>query len=283
MEEKLLAFAATALNLEQAEVKELLEQDGGLEELTSKYTAHIKATKDAGYKSAERKVNTQYEQALKEKFGLQSDAKGLDLIEEVNEVIETKIATAKPTELSEAQIKKHPLYLNLEKQTQEIEKTVTSKFEQELKQKEEAWQQEKVFTSAKEKALTIIDSLKPILSEDPQKAAVQKSVIIEKLSAYKFLDNNGELVLLDKEGNRLENEHGHAVKFEEVVKTITTSYYDLQKVEQKSSASRQPNEGTPPTVTAPKTGDEYAKILADPNLTTEQKAAARDAWYASQS
>lgn len=283
MEEKLLAFAATALNLEQDEVKELLTQDGGLTELTAKYTAHIKATKDAGYKSAERKVNTQYEQALKEKFNIQSDAKGLDLIEEASEQVETKLASAKPAEITEVQIKKHPLFLNLEKQLQENTTTLTSKFEQELKLKEEAWQQEKVFTSAKEKALSIIDSLKPILSEDPQKAANQKAVLIEKLSAYKFQDNNGELLLLDKDGNRLENEHGHAVKFDEVVKTITTSYYDLQKVEQRSSASRQPGEGTPPSVAVPKNGEEYTKILADPNLTQEQKMAARDAWYASQS
>jgi hypothetical protein len=280
MEEKLLAFAATALNLEQAEVKELLEQDGGLEELTAKYTAHIKATKDAGYKSAERKVNTQYEQALKEKFGLQSDAKGLELIEEASEAIETKLATAKPTEITETQIKKHPLFLNMEKQLQDVEKNLTTKFEQEKSQLQEAWQQEKVFTTAKEKATAVIDSLNLVLDPDPAKAAAQKSIIIRDLEQYKFMDNNGELVLLDKEGNRLENETGHAIRFEDAVKKIATTYFTPQKVEQKSSPNRQADEANAPIVTMPKNADEYRKLLMDDTIEPAKKQEVIEAYNA---
>jgi hypothetical protein len=271
MEEKLLAFTAKALNLEQDEIKDILATDGGTEILDAKLVAHLKDQKDSGFKSAERKSNTNWESKLKAAFELQSDTKGLALIEEALEVIETKLQTAKPTEITETQIKKHPLFLNMEKQLQDVEKNLTTKFEQEKSQLQEAWQQEKVFTTAKEKATAVIDSLNLVLDPDPAKAAAQKSIIIRDLEQYKFMDNSGELVLLDKEGNRLENETGHAIKFEDAVKKIATTYFTPQKVEQRSSPNRQAEEGTAPIVTMPKTREEYAKFLNDTSIEPSKK------------
>lgn len=272
MEEQLLEFTAKALNISKDEVKEILEDEsnGGLETLVQKDAARIKSIKDTGYKSAERKINGQWESKLVSTFGLQSDTKGPELIDEVKEVVETKIAEVKPAkEITEVQIKKHPEFLKLEKQLQESETTFDEKLKKLVAEKEEAFQQERLFVDVKSTGLQLFESLKPDLSQDPERAANQKKIFLRELENYKYQKEGNELILLDREtGERLNNEQGYPKKFEDLVRSITTSYFDLQASEPRASSGRKPDESTTmPTVQVPKTREEYTKYLdsdADP-------------------
>jgi hypothetical protein len=275
----LLEFAAKALNMTQDEVQEIVDQDGGLEQLTQAYAAHVKTVKDSGYKAAERKVNKTWEDKLKADFDLQSDTVGTALLDEVQDALTQRQPKPETKELTEAQLKKLPYVMQLEKRAQEAETSAEEKWKKVLAEKEEAWQQKELFGTVKESALGIIDTLKPVLSQDPAKAQAQKNVILRELEQnYRFLRNGDEIVLLDKEtGERLDNESGHAVRFEDVVKKHTTSYYDLQASDPRSSSGRKPDEQAP-TVAMPKNKAEYIKLLSDESIPAEEKMKAIEAY-----
>ena len=277
----LLEFTAKALNMSQDEVQEIVDQDGGLEQLTQAYAAHVKTVKDSGYKAAERKVNKAWEDKLKADFDLQSDTVGTALLDEVQDALTQRQPKPETKELNEAQLKKLPFVMQLEKRLQEAETSAEEKWKKVLAEKEEAWQQKELFGTVKESALGIIDTLKPVLSQDPAKAQAQKNVILRELEQnYRFMRNGDEIVLLDKEtGERLDNENGHALRFEDVVKKHTTSYYDLQASDPRSSSARKPDEQAP-TVTKPKDEQELSKTLANPNLSAQEKQQAIDMFYA---
>ncbi len=283
MEEQLLEFAAKALNMSQEEVKETLTQDGGLEQLTQAYAAHVKTVKDSGYKAAERKVNKAWEDKLKADFDLQSDTVGTALLDEVQDALTQRQPKPETKELNEAQLKKLPYVMQLEKKLQEAETSAEEKWKKVLAEKEEAWQQKELFGTVKESALGIIDTLKPVLSQDPAKAQAQKNVILRELEQnYRFMRNGDEIVLLDKEtGERLDNENGHALRFEDVVKKHTTSYYDLQVSEQRSSSARKPDEQAP-SVAMPKNKAEYVKLLSDESISAEDKMKLVEAYESAQ-
>jgi hypothetical protein len=282
MEEQLLAFAAKALNISQEEVKETLanEENGGLETLLQKDATRIKETKDAGYKSAERKVNTTWEQRLKEKFSLQSDAKGTELIDIALEEVESKTAAAKPTEITETMLKKHPLYLSLEKQAQEIATAKDQEWQQKLAEKEEAFQQKELLQGVKSRAKSILDSLKPILSTDPKKAETQvNELFLSKLERVRYQPEGDSFLLINTEtGERLENAQGHAIKFEDYVKELASSAFDFQAVEQRSSSARNTDEQSTRLVAVPKNKAEYIKLLSDDSIPAEDKMKAVEAY-----
>src|SRR5690242_19866085 len=94
--ELLESFLSSTLKMDKAGVAELLESDGSpkadaLEKLLEKNKVHIatvtKGKFDEGYKASEKKVKTDFEKQLKEKFEVDSDKTGIDL---VSEIIENK-------------------------------------------------------------------------------------------------------------------------------------------------------------------------------------------------
>jgi len=288
MEKKLLEFTTKVLNMTEDEVKETLtEENGGLDKLQKAYADHLKNVKDAGYKAAERKVNKTWEEKIKADFELQSDAQGTQLIDEVQQVLEERVSKQQPEkkEITEAMLKKQPYVLELENKLQNAEKTTAEKYEKLLAEKEEAYQQKELFNEVKGVALAQFESLKPVLSTDPHRAKAQKDIFIDRLANYKFMKEKDEIIVLKADGERLDDETtGHRVKFEDVVKNITTQYFDLQAAEPRSSSGRKQEESTTaPTVAVPKSREEYGKLLADTSIPHEQKKAIQDAWYASQS
>ena len=286
MEEILLEFAAKALNISQDEVKQILEDEstGGLETLVQKDAARIKATKDAGYKSAERKINASWEGKLQSTFGVQSDTKGPELIDEVNEAIEAKEAEQKPTkEVTEAQIKKHPDYLRLEKQLQDAEKTFEEKLKNTVAEKEEAFTQRELFGEFKTFALDFIDNeLKLNLSTDANRARAQKNDLMEKIEAkFKIQKEGDSYVFIDKATDeRVNNAQGYPITDKELVKNVATTYYDPQVAEARTSSARKPDESTttPTAVTVPKNREEYAKYL-DSDATPQEKTQVMELYH----
>ncbi|WP_187260743.1 hypothetical protein [Pontibacter beigongshangensis] len=283
MEEKLLAFVSKALNMNEDEIKEILEDEsnGGLEALTKKYSDHVKSVKDTGYKAGERKVNTAWENKIKADFNIQSETKGIELIDEVQEVIESKATEQKPAkDITVEAIKKHPEFIKMETAAQEAERRAEEKYQKILAEKEEAYAQKELFNEVKSIGLQQFESLKPILSSDPNRAAAQKQILIRELENYKFQKEGNEFIVLKPDGDRLENETGHRVKFEDVVKNITTQYFDLQTAEPRASTGRKPDEQTTtPSIAVPKNREEYIKYL-DSDAPASEKEQVKQLYYA---
>jgi len=80
-----------------------------------------------------------------------------------------------------------------------------------------------------------IDGLNPKFSEDKTKASNQKKMIIDRLSNMNYKVDNDRVTLLDSKGELLEDEHRNPIKFEDKVKELTTSLFDLNASKKRSS------------------------------------------------
>jgi hypothetical protein len=283
MEEKyksLLAFVATALGVAKSDVEAKLEDATGESELLDLHKQKVQEQKktnfDDGYKKANKEVKYAFEKDLKEKFDLNSDKTGLDLVEEL---LTVKGKEAAPGEVTEDVIKKHPLYLAKEKEVANVAKNVEKEWQTKLTELEKAQAKKEAFKTVSERALTAFEKLNPVLSADPEKANRQKKLIIERLEKFDFEINGDNLLILEAEGKRKEDGHGNPYKFEDLVKqTADDLGFDYKVAEERSSSGGGSNTGNTGGAPErkfkgelPKTPDDYLKIITDSSIPLEQR------------
>ena len=136
MEEKTILFGVLTktLNRSEQEITDLLYQQEGdelklkddvLDEILSLDSVRVENIKknapvpkdrlDNEYKRAEKETMTRFEKSLKDKYSVESDKEGVELVDSIIS------AKAKPGKLSDDDVKKHPLYLDLESRRVPIE------------------------------------------------------------------------------------------------------------------------------------------------------------------
>ena len=100
-------------------------------------------------------------------------------------------------------------------------------WEGKLALKEAEFKKEKLFEKIKDKALVNLESRNPILPADPKKAQVWKETYLNELKAGNYQEGeDGEPIVLDKEGNALKDKHGNPVTFDEFEKGISDKYFE---------------------------------------------------------
>lgn len=296
--EVLLGYVAKTLNIANAEVAALIKADDGkikedaLSALLDKDKDRVKTLKteahDLGHRKANKEVMKTFESGLKEKFELESDKQGLELIEAL---LETK--TPKPdgkAKFTDDDVKKHPLFIQAENKVKEVKDFTEKEWKSKLEEKEKEYSRGKVLSVVEKKALDLIAELNPVLSSDPKRAANQKKDLIDKIIKNGFEIQDNEIILIGEEGKRLEDDHGNRIKFDDYIKDTVTSYYDLPVANPRSSSGnggekdQQPPTGKKYTGTIPKTENEFMDLLysKDKPLTNDEKVELTEAWTASQ-
>lgn len=289
--EVLFELLRIQLNKSDAEVAELISnsdgtlKDDALELLKTQDAERVKSLKelatsrfDDGYKKAQKEVLDNLEKQIKEKTGSASDKKGLDLIEDV--INEKVSAASKADGISDDKVKRHALYLDLEKKL----KTEVDSKEKEWKEKFDKRESEIKRSETNQKVASeinkIVDELRPVFSTDATRAAQQRKDIAEAILKTNFEEVNGEYLPLKEDGSgRMEDSHGHAVKLKSLVSDFVTSRYDLSKAEERSSAGNQ-NKATESAYKGamPKTEAEYVKLITDDKIPVEERSAIQEAW-----
>jgi len=235
---------------------------------------------DDGYKKANSEVLAKFENDFKTKTGYKSDKKGLDLILEYAGSIQTKDGA-----ITEDAIKKHPLYLSLQEEKETAVKDALTQGEEKLNQFQTEIKKKETFNSVAQKALEIFHSAKPVLSSDPIKAKKQEELFLRELKAFDY-ELQGERIVVLKEGKVYENQNGHPLKFDDLVKTTANDYFDFHAADKKQNAGNGGNQGdnkkTTFTFDVPKDAAEYAKAISDPNKSLEERQAIDAAFQASQ-
>ena len=244
--------------------------------------SHSKTKFDDGYKKAEKKVRSEVESKLKELFGVESDAEG----EELFEVIKTKSTSSgtgkQGKDFTPDEIKKHPVFLDMEKiYKSQLDKT-KSEFEEKLTTREKEWNRERTFGSVSKKALEIFESLNPILSTDTSRAANQKNDFLGKFRNFEFEEVEGK-VIISKDGKVLEDEHGHKVDFDKLVRTTAEQYFDFKKAEDRKPSTG--GGGTPPPPQGggysgklPASEKEWAQMMEDNSISLVDKRSINEHW-----
>lgn len=239
---------------------------------------------DQGYNKAKSEVLTAFEKELKEQFSIdEDDLQGIELVSKIVSVAEEK-AGKKPSKLTLEEIKKLPEVIQLLTERENAFKTEKKELEDGYNQKIAEFGKKETFNRVSKKALSIMDGLNLVLSEDPTKASNQKNVILNALKDFDYQDNEAkdDFIVL-KDGKRHEDEHGHGVVFESLVKNLSLNYYDQRQADDRSTPPGQDDKGHKGKFSVknlPKTEAEYAKFMTDTSIPIEDRMAVKEAYQA---
>lgn len=233
---------------------------------------------DQGYSKAKKEERAAFEKEIREEYNIDDeDVFGVDLI---RKVVESNTGTKKVdvSKLSNDEIVKHPEVIRLlnekEKTFKEKEKELKEGFDSQLAK----FNRDKTFSVVSNKALLAFESLNPVLSPDPKKAAKQKEIILRELDNYDYQIEGDTITPLNKDGKRLENAHGHGIGFEELVKSVSEPYFDFQQSEKRDAPPAGQGSGDGGGIKIPKTEAEYAEMISDTSIPLEERQKIRESY-----
>lgn len=253
MNDKLKNFAVKVIGMTDDEAAALFDADGNVTDdafdvLTTKDKERIKRLRDEhkedlttkfneGHAKAKREERTKYEQEIREAFGVESKAVGVDLIKDV-------LAVG-----SKDDVKTHPEYIALERKlnSEYIPKEDYDVLKSEHDQFKTQVQRDAMLGRVKNDAKSLFHSLNPVLSQDKRRAANQEAEFLKKFESFNFqIQDDGNHIILDSEGKRLTNENHNPVTFQGFVKDLTLSYFDVQEQPPAGSSGQTtpPSQGT---------------------------------------
>lgn len=291
LKELLVSFLSKTLSIDSTGVAELFESDGttlkptALQALLDKDIERVSTLTqgkfDEGVKKATKDVLTAFEREVKTKFGLSIDKKGLELIEAV---VEAK--SKKGDAPTEEQIKTSRTYLDL---SEGVDRRIADAVAAEQKKHDDykaTVERGNVISKVKEKALTILDSLKPILSTDPIKAQNQKNFFLGVIESGNYRIEGDRIILLNPDGTTEKvDAHNKRIDFEAFAKTTAEGYYDFQAADQRGGAGAGAGgaggAGAGGTKT-PKTVEEYSSMMSEAGNDATKRAEVTKLWLESQ-
>lgn len=233
---------------------------------------------NAGHKAAKAEVLTAYEKSLKDKYQLDDELTGDDLISEI---------IKKQSKVDDATIVSHPSYKKIADELK-LSKKKSTEYDK-IKSDFDSLNEKFVSKSITQHAIAEFEKLNPLLSKDAAKAAQQKKDFVAVMRNYKFNLNDEEIKPMDKDGNILQDENGNEITFATLVKKEAESRFDFSQPQNNSSAGapgfQRNNQSSGQhsfqnsgfKITKPKTEDEYyatKKQINDSDLKPEEKTSA---------
>jgi len=300
MEKLLLAYVATTLGVAEDEVMELLKDSEDANPILELHKVKVKERFDDGYKKAERKVKTDFEKEIKEKFGLKSDKQGIELVSEVLEVNNKETSSEQDQEenrnkqislkdLPEELVKKTRWYLDKEKEVSLVKEQTDKEWQAKWSAKEAEDAKKETFKTVVDRALPLFKGLDPLLPLDAKKAENQvRELLINKLEGYDYeiiKDDRGKVVdilVLNADGSKKTDDYGNTFGFDKLVKQVTDENFETKVAQDRSS----PGITTSTSTTGqkqyngpqPRTLEERNKLLTDKSLTIEQRNEIQKEW-----
>jgi len=300
LQEKLLAFTATALGVATTDVEAKLEDAEDATPILDLHKAKVREQKEKnfndGFKKAERKVLTDREKEIKEEFGIESDKIGLDLIRELLEA-QTKSTDLEDTDTDKEGkkkplswkdipievLKKHPEFIKMEDDKVKAVEANNKKWQSEVEAVKAEYAAKEISETVGKRALVEFRKLKPLLSLDPEKAARQEKDFIAKVVANNKFELVGEeTLILDDSGNKKEDPHGNTLKFNEFIRNTAELYHDFQVAEERSSPGATTSNTAPGqkkyTGKQPTSLEEKNRLIMDTSIPLEARNEIQKDW-----
>ncbi len=228
-----------------------------IKQKSEKIKADLTAKFDSGHQKAKSEVLAKHEADLRKKYSIEDDELSGDNL--VAEIIKLQ------SKVTDESIKTHPEYQKISAELKAISKKA-KEFDT-VKQELDKVKGQFTKTSLRQKFDAEIAKLNPVISKDATKATKQLNDLFNVISANKVkFSDKGEPIILNENGEPLEDEHGNEITFEALVKAETESRYEFTSSQTKQSAGQyKPNErmdvqtkaGTPIVLTKPKDNDDY--------------------------
>lgn len=272
-QKKLNETLVKVFKLTEEQVSQLYNEDGDLTDLSvvvkadesrvAKFNADKTSQLNRGIKEGAEKV----EKAIKEKYAVESDLIGVELVESIVAKQVEEISTASTKDIS-----KHPEYIKLESSISKQLRERDKEWEDKLTKREAEFNKEAIFGRVSKRALMSLESRKPILPQDPAKAQVWKDTYLNELRAANYQEaDDGMPIVLDKDGNVMKDSHGNTVTFDEFEKSISDKYFEYPTAQHRSSPGNQPPSGPPGAGGEPRTKAEALAKLKDEHITPEDR------------
>lgn len=240
----LMSFVTKAYNKTETELNDIICDETGVkqdafENLLTLDSARVKKLKgdsqamfDKGYQKAEAEIKSKAEKTFKEKTGFDHDA------ETFEELIEKYVADqgtkTKKSATTDDEIKKHPLYLALEKEkakiiAESIPKAEHEKFVQEVERKEK-------FSLVKSKVLEKLQAINiaPIENQAVKKKRIE--LFLKEFEGYDYQLDGENIVVLNPDGTRKEDDHGNPFDFNKLIENTVSEHFEILKQAPKGSA-----------------------------------------------
>jgi hypothetical protein len=276
--------------LQIADDVEEIDEKSFIELLVSKQSEVIKDRFDRGYQSAESKVLKTLEKEIRSEFGIDSaELKGIDLVRAAIDSAKEEAGKSAPkSKLTDDDVKKHPLYLELEKAKKTEVETLKTEYETKIKAELDSREYERLLGTVDQEADKIFATLgTPVLPEDATIAQKHKQkLLFDELRGFKFQKNGDDVIVLKQDGTRVEDKAGNAKSLKDIVAEIAKGNFVFKASEDRKSAgnggdsgSNGSNGGTKKfTGSAPKTAQEYVGLLTSNELSIEQKSEIKEVY-----
>ena len=226
-----------------------------------------------GFKKAKSEVLTDFEKGLKEKFGIESDKTGLELIEEV---VSKKSEGGQGGDVTEDAIKRSKVFQDMESNLKKQVTTVKTEYETKINEIQDGYKAEQTFSNVSQKALQIFNGLNPILPQNKTVADNQVKFFVNSLKDFKFDVQDERIVVMDKDGKVLEDGHGNSRSFEDIVKETASGLFEFKANNGGSGSGNggqgQGGSGSSYAGNVPKTFEELEKVMSDTSISIEDRS-----------
>ena len=253
-------------------LQKLLEEDAKRVEAIKKSVDTKPAFQD-GFKKAQGEILTKFEKDLKEKFGLESDKMGLELVEEL---VSKKSEGGQGGDLTEDAIKRSKVFQDMESNLKKQITTVKTEYETKINEIQDGYKAEKTFSNVSQKALQIFNGLNPILPQNKTVADNQVKIFVNTLKDFKFDVQDERIVVMDKDGKVLEDGHGNSRSFEDIVKETASGLFEFKANNGGSGSGNggqgQGGSGSSYAGNVPKTFEELEKVMSDTSISIEDRS-----------
>ena len=253
-------------------LQKLLDEDAKRVEAIKKSVDTKPAFQD-GFKKAQGEILTKFEKDLKEKFNLESDKMGLELVEEL---VSKKSEGGQSGELTEDAIKRSKVFQDMESNLKKQITTVKTEYETKINEIQDGYKAEKTFSNVSQKALQIFNGLNPILPQNKTVADNQVKFFVNTLKDFKFDVQDERIVVMDKDGKVLEDGHGNSRSFEDIVKETASGLFEFKANNGGSGSGNggqgQGGSGSSYAGNVPKTFEELEKVMSDTSISIEDRS-----------
>lgn len=253
-------------------LQKLLEEDAKRVEAIKKSVDTKPAFQD-GFKKAQGEILTKFEKDLKEKFGLESDKMGLELVEEL---VSKKSEGGQGGDLTEDAIKRSKVFQDMESNLKKQITTVKTEYETKINEIQDGYKAEQTFSNVSQKALQIFNGLNPILPQNKTVADNQVKIFVNTLKDFKFDVQDERIVVMDKDGKVLEDGHGNSRSFEDIVKETASGLFEFKANNGGSGSGNggqgQGGSGSSYAGNVPKTFEELEKVMSDTSISIEDRS-----------
>ena len=226
-----------------------------------------------GFKKAKSEVLTDFEKGLKEKFGVESDKTGLELVEEV---VSKKSEGGQNGDITEDAIKRSKVFQDMESNLKKQITTVKTEYETKINEIQDGYKAEQTFSNVSQKALQIFNGLNPILPQNKTVADNQVKFFVNTLKDFKFDVQDERIVVMDKDGKVLEDGHGNSRSFEDIVKETASGLFEFKANNGGSGSGNggqgQGGSGSSYAGNVPKTFEELEKVMSDTSISIEDRS-----------